>query len=427
MIAVVVVGTFVITMLLGFPVFFVLAITSLVYMLLSNIGPWMMVQQIFVGLDVFVIMAVPFFIFAGNLMYRGGTLRRLIAFANCLVGHLTAGLAHVNVVASVFFSGITGAATADVAALGPLVIRMMTAAGYRKDYATAVTIASATVGPIFPPSLPLVIYGVVAGVSIGGLFFAGILPALVLAAVLILANIYFARIEKVPRTDRASVKELGSAFAKAVGPLGLPLIILAGIYTGVFTPTEAAAVACLYAFILGKFVYKELHWREMPGLIYDTAVTAAAAGLIVGIAAAFSWIVSYENIPRLMTEYILTISDNKIVILLIANVALLVIGCFIEAVSAIIIVAPVLVPALAELGISPIHFGIVMVVNLTIGLVTPPLGLSLYISSAITGLSIERIARAVLGYFLVLLIGLLIITLIPEISLLLPRVLLGLG
>jgi len=415
---------FVVTLLMGIPIFFVLGLSSLVYFLIKGLSPVMVIQRMFVGMDQFIIMAVPLFILAGNLMNNGGTLKRLINFAKILVGHWRGGLAHVNVITSMLFAGITGAATADVAALGPLEIKMMTENGYDLKFSTALTISSACIGPIIPPSLPLVVYGVVAGVSIGTLFLAGFIPGILLGLGLIFYIIIYAKRKNLPIGNRPSLGIVWKGFINALGPLGLPSIIILGIYTGIFTPTEAAAVACLYAIILGKFVYKELKWKDFPGILYETVITTANALSIVAIASAFSWIIAVENIPEVLASFLLTITNNKYLLLVLIDVALLILGCFMETLAAIIITAPIFLPILSGLGVDPVHFGIIISINLTLGLITPPVGINLFIASTITKLSVEKISKAVIPMLAICIIVLLIVTLIPDISTFLPRLLL---
>lgn len=421
--ALIVIAVFVLALLIGLPMFIVLGLTCLAYFLLNDISPLMIVQRMFVGLDGFVTMAVPLFILAGNLMNTGGTLDRLVKFANVVVGHVRGGLAQVNVLGSMFFAGISGAATADVAALGPLEVKAMTDSGYEKDFATALTVASATLGPLIPPSLHMVIYGVTVSQSIGALFMAGVVPGILLGLAMMVQVDYFAKKYNFPKGSRPSLKLLAKEFIRAIGPLGLPAIIVLGIFTGFFTPTEAAAMACLYAFIIGKFVYKELTWRNLPKVFLDTGIICAGSMLIVAISNCFSWVIAIENIPQIVTEFLLSITSNKYILLLLINIGLLILGCFMEGVSAIIITAPILVPAVMALGVDPIHFGLIMNLNITLGLLTPPMGLSLFIASSFTKLPVTRIARKTMPFFLMMVGLLLIITFVPEITMFLPNLL----
>ncbi len=421
------IGLFVLLLFMGMPILFVLGMVCFYYFWSIDMQALMIIQRMFVGLDEFVIMAVPMFILAGKLMADGGTLHRLIHFAQVLVGHMRGGLAQVNVVASMFFAGITGAATADVSALGPLEIEMMERGGYSKDFATAVTISSSVIGPIIPPSIPLVVYGVVASTSIGGLFLAGIIPGLIMGVSLMIL-IYFItpRFSAAP-TSRAPLREVAVAFVKALGPIGLPLIIIIGIYTGIFTPTEAAASAALYAFILGKFVYKEIKWEHIPDILLESAIITAASLSILAMSNVMSWIFSVEQLPVRLATFLTSITENKYLLLLMINLGLLALGCVMETLASIIITAPIFLPIIIQLGMDPIQFGVIISINLTLGLLTPPLGLNLYIASAITGLTVDRIAWVTLPFLAVLIATVLLVTFVPALSMFLPQLLLGVG
>ncbi|MCR4265200.1 TRAP transporter large permease [Nitratireductor sp. ZSWI3] len=416
---------FLIYLAMGMPIFFVLAVVSCFYFWSADMSQVMVLQRMFVGLDQFVIMAVPMFILAGKLMAAGGTLHRLIDLAVVLVGHVRGGLAQVNIVASMFFSGISGSATADVSALGPIEIEMMKKGRYPVDFATAVTISSSVIGPIVPPSIPLVIYGVVASTSIGNLFLAGIVPGLLMGIGLMIL-VYFMTFKfDVDPQPRASFKRMAQAFVDGIGPMGLPFIIIAGIYTGLFTPTEAAAVACVYAFGLGMFVYRQLKWRHLPAIMLESGLITASALSILAMSNVLSWIFTVELLPQALAQFLLSISENKYVVLLLINIGLLLLGCVMETLAAIIIVVPIFLPIVVGLGIDPVHFGVIVSINLTLGLLTPPLGLNLYIASAITGVNVDRIAYVNLPFLAVLITVLMIVTFVPELSLLLPNLMLN--
>lgn len=406
---------------MGIPILFVLAAVCALYFFVNDIALLTIIQRMFVGLDQFVIMAVPMFILAGNLMAAGGALDHLIEFSKKLVGHIRGGLAHVNVVASMFFAGITGAATADVAALGPLEIEMMEKGGYPKRYATAVTISSSIIGPIIPPSLPLVVYGVVASTSIGALFLAGIIPGMIMGLAL-MTMIYFQSFAlKVHPQPRAKLGEVFAAMRDSIWALLLPVIIIAGIYSGVFTPTEAAAVAALYGFIIGKFVYRKLTWKGLPSIFLKSAIITAASLSILAMSNVLSFIFSMELVAVKMSNLLLTLTSNKYVLLLLINILLLALGCIMETLASIIITAPIFLPILMELGVSPVQFGVIISINLTLGLLTPPLGLNLFIASAITGLKVESIARVTVPFLLLLFGVVLLVSFVPELTLFLPR------
>jgi len=421
------IGLFILLLFMGMPILFVLGMVCFFYFWSVDMSPLMIMQRMFVGLDEFVIMAVPMFILAGKLMAAGGTLHRLIHFARVLVGHLRGGLAQVNVVASMFFAVITGAATADVSALGPLEIEMMERGGYSKDFATAVTISSSVIGPIIPPSVPLVVYGVVASTSIGGLFLAGIIPGLIMGLSLMILIYFMTHRFAAAPSARATFRDIAIAFVKALGPIGLPLIIIVGIYSGIFTPTEAAATAALYAFILGKFVYKEIKWNHIPGILLESGIITAASLSILAMSNVMSWIFSVEQLPVKLAAFLTSITESKLLLLLMINLGLLALGCVMETLASIIITAPIFLPIIIQLGMDPIQFGVVISINLTLGLLTPPLGLNLYIASAITGLKVDRIAWVTLPFLAVLIAAVLLVTYVPELSMFLPRTLLGVG
>lgn len=410
---------FIVLLVGGLPILFALGGASFLFLYLNDIGGFIIVQRMMVGLDQFVIMAVPMFILAGNLMSHGGTTTRLVNFAKALVGHLPGGLAHVNVVVSMLFAGMSGAAAADVSALGPLEIEMMEKGGYDKEFSTAVTISSSVIGPIIPPSLPLVVYGVVASTSIGGLFLAGIIPGIFVGIMLMLYIAYWAKINKFLPTPRASLREFASVTKDALGPLGLPLVIVIGMYSGKFTPTEAAAIACIYAFVLG-LLYKELHIKDLPKIILDSAIMTATALSILGVSNVVSYIFASELVPVKVGNFLVSLTDNRFLLLIIINVAFLFLGCFMETLASIALTVPIFLPIVLNLGMHPIHFGVVVALNLTLGLLTPPVGLNLYIASAITKLKVERIIKANMPFLGILILCVLIITFIPQLTMFLP-------
>ena len=406
---------------LGVPIYFVLGGACVAFFIENQLPIWTVLQRQFVGLNSFVMMAVPLFILCGNLMDGGGTLKRIIRFAKVCVGHFKGGIAHVNVLASLLFAGVTGSAVADVAALGPLEIEMMTDAGYDKEFATALTCASASIGPIIPPSLPLIMFGVVTGTSVGNLLMAGILPGIMMGLVLMATVAFYAHKENFPTSERYPFSTIVKEFFSAIGPILLPVIVLVGIYSGFFTPTEAAGIACLWAFLIGKFVYKELKWSDLPQIFKNTAKTMGSCTGLFAIASCFSYVITYENIPAIISQLLIGVTSNKFVMLLLINIMLLVIGCFMEGISAILITAPLFVPVLGSFGVDPIQIGVLMAINTTLGLLTPPLGLSLFMASSITGIPVLRLAKRTLPMFLVLVGYLFLITYVPQISLWLPH------
>jgi len=414
-------AVFFITLLIGLPIYVVMGLSVISYFLLAGINPITIPHRAFAGIDVFVLMAVPFFMLAGNLMNAGGTTRRLVALADAAVGWVRGGLAHVNVVVSMLFAGISGSAAADTAAVGSIMIRSMRERGYSKEFATSVTISSSLIGPIIPPSIILIVYAVVAGVSVNDLFLAGIVPGLLLGMAQMATIMIYAWRRGFGKGSPFSLRVFLVAFAEGVLPIGMPVIILGGIFSGIFTPTEAAAVACLYAFIVGMFVYRELTWSQLPKIIFDSARMTGSALLIVAIAAPLGWILTKEQVPGLVAEAIQTISDNPVVILLLINLMLLVLGAFMEMIAALIILVPILLPIVTALGMDPVHFGIVVAINLTIGMITPPVGISLFIGATIARIRPERLAIANTPFLIVSVLVLLAITFLPEVVMLIPN------
>lgn len=409
----------------GMPIGFALIAASLSYMMLTGGIPLALItQSMALSVDSFTILAVPLFILAGNLMNTGGVTRRVFQLANALVGHFRGGLGHVNILASLIFSGMTGAATADAAGLGTLEIKAMRDEGYDAEFAAALTAASATIGPIIPPSIPFVIYGVLANASIGALFLGGIIPGVLMGILLMVWTSIYAWRRNYPRRPRASVGEIWRAIKESFLPMQCPVIILGGIWGGIFTPTEAASVAVVYALILGLMVYKELRLADLPRIITATLSTTSTVCFIVAGATLFAWIMAREQVPQQIGTYLLSLTQDRYTLLLILNLFLLAVGCFMEAIAAMTILVPILLPIIVSVGIDPVHFGIVMTLNLMIGLLTPPVGLILYIVSKIADISFAAMVRAVAPFLVPLLIALLLITLVPGFVLWLPRALL---
>jgi len=412
------------TMVLGFPVAFCLGITSLVVLFVGDVPLLLIAQRMFTGIDSFPLMAVPFFVLAGELMNRGGTTRRLIDFANVLVGRVPGGLAHTNILASMFFGGISGSAVADAAAMGTILVPGMTRKGFPPGFSAAVTAASATMGPIIPPSILMVLMGVTTGLSIGGLFAAGIVPGLILGLSMMGLSFFMALRYGFPReTFPLSPGIIFKEFVSAFPALLAPIIILGGILGGIFTPTESAAVAVLYAFLLGRFIYKELSFKDLGRIFVESGTTTAVLLLIIGMANIFAWILTSEQIPTRIAGAMTALTDNPYLILMIINVFLLFIGMFLEGGAAIIILAPTLLSVTSALGIDPLHFGLVMVLNIAVGLLTPPLGVCLFVVCGVTGISLGRIIRSVLPFLALELAVLLLVTYVPSVILWIPGLL----
>ncbi|GAK55139.1 large permease protein [Candidatus Vecturithrix granuli] len=422
------IGILVILFMIGMPVAFSMGISGFVTLKLMwgetvNIG--IVAQRMLYGVNNFIILAIPFFLLAGKLMNTGGVTQRIFHFANLLVGHMKGGLGQVNIIASMIFAGMSGLAAADTAGLGMVELKAMHDAGYDSDFSCAITGASSTIGPIIPPSVPLVIYGILANVSIGKLLIAGIVPGfLVGIALMIMVTIYAGK-KGYPQNPRATLGELWTAFKLAAAPMMTPVILIGGILTGIFTPTEAAAICALYAFVLGCFVYREISLTDLWKILKETAHETATITFIISCAMFYGWVMIRSRMPIVLLELVTGISTNPIVVLFILNAFLLIIGCFMETIAALSILVPIILPLLLKVGIDPLHFGMVMVLNLMLGLLTPPFGINLFILSKISGLSSLRIARATLPFFIPLLAVLLLITLFPSIVTFLPALAFG--
>jgi len=413
---------FVVTLALGFPVAFCLGITSLAALWVADIPLALIAQRMFTGIDSFPLMAVPFFVLAGELMNRGGTTERLIDFANVLVGRIRGGLAHTNIVASMFFGGISGSAVADTSAMGTILVPGMVQKGYDKGFSAAVTAASSTMGPIIPPSIFMVIMGVTTGVSIGGLFAAGFIPGLILGLSMMGLSYYLALRRNYPRDDTPfSLARLGRSFKSAGPALLAPLIILGGILGGVFTPTEAAVVAVFYALLVGLFVYRELKWADLIDILISSGVTTAVLLLIIATANIFAWVLTAQQIPQHIAQAMLGLTQDPYLILLLINVFLIFIGMFLEGGAAIIILAPTLMTVAQAVGIHPLHFAFVMVINIVVGLLTPPLGVCLFVVCGVTDYPLSKVTRAVLPFLALEFSVLLLVTYFPPIVMLVPR------
>jgi tripartite ATP-independent transporter DctM subunit len=408
-------------LLLGVPIAISLAGSCLIYVLLTGRVPDVVViHRMINGIDSFPLLAIPFFILAGNLMNNGGITTRIFDFARALMGWMRGGLGHVNVGASIVFSGMSGAAVADAGGLGTIEIKAMRDAGYEKGFSVGITAASSTIGPIIPPSLPMVIYGVMASVSVGQLFAAGLVPGLLMGVALMIMITLMARRRGYPRDSRFSVGVLWQTFRRAFLSLLTPLIIVGGILSGAFTPTEAAIAAVVYALFLGGVVYRILTWRRLIKVSMETIETTAVILLIVAGASIFAWILTSNQVTQHVTDLLGPFADNPIALLIIINLVLIVVGCFMETIAAITILVPVLLPAAVAAGVDPVHFGVIMVLNLMIGLLTPPVGMVLYVLSRVSNISFEECMRGTLPFLVPLVISLLLVTFIPAISLWLP-------
>jgi TRAP-type C4-dicarboxylate transport system permease large subunit len=451
----------------GLPVAFAMAGASLVYVLVDQSEPpFVVVHRMFGGLDSFPLLAVPFFILAGNLMNSAGITNRIYNFALALVGWMKGGLGHVNIVGSVIFAGMSGTAIADAAGLGTIEIKAMKDHGYSTEFSVGVTAASATLGPIIPPSLPFVIYALFANVSVGALFLAGILPGAVMAILMMLTVAFYAHRNKwgadVPFQWHRVLRALGELAIvlgwpaaiyflasddwggldaqwtvvlglvvlfvadwklrfQAVLPIMTPVLLIGGMTTGLFTATEGAIAACMWALFLGLVWYRTLHWKRLVKVSMDTIETTAAVLMIVAAASIFGWMLTATRTTELIANWVLSVTSTPAGFLLLANLLMLFVGCFLEPTAAITILVPILLPIVHKLGIDPVHFGLVMVLNLMIGLLHPPMGLVLFVLARVARLSVERTTIAILPWLVPLLVSLAIVTYIPSISLWLPN------
>jgi tripartite ATP-independent transporter DctM subunit len=417
--------SFVFLLIMGVPISFCIGIATVSTMLMSiDSGPALttVAQRMATGLDSFALLAIPFFILSGQLMNRGGIARRLIDFAKVLVGMFPGGLAYVHIMAAMLFGSISGSAVASSAAIGGFMVPRMKREGYDLDYSAAVNITSATTGLIIPPSNILIVYSLASGgISIGALFVAGYFPGILVGLSLMAVAGLIAYRKKYPTTQKVSLKKGILCFMDAIPSLFLVILVIGGIVTGYFTATEASAIAVLYTFILSVLIYREVKWKDIPKILVDTSATTAIVMLLIGTSMGMSWIMSYENIPQNVSSALMALSNSRIIVLLIINLVLLLVGTFMDMTPAVLIFTPIFLPVVLQLGVNPIHFGIIMVLNLSIGLCTPPVGSVLFIGCGIAGTSIARVIRPLLPLFIAMLISLILVTFIPEISLFLPR------
>src|ERR1043165_6341087 len=414
---------FIAVLLAGVPVFMALAGSSFLYTHFSaQLPDFVILHRMAGGIDSFPLLAVPFFILAGNLMNSAGITNRIYDFAVALAGWTRGGLAHVNIIGSVIFAGMSGTAIADAAGLGTIEIKAMKDHGYSTEFSVGVTAASSTLGPIIPPSLPFVIYGMMGNVSIGALFLGGVIPGAVMTIFMMTYVYYCARRYNMGRDQAFRWRTLGITFVAALPALLAPAIIIGGMTFGWFTPTEAAIAACAWAMILGIFLYRTLSPKQFYKVTMDTIETTAGVLLIVAAASLFGWVLTTTRITEYAAEALLSYTSNRYVILLLINVLLLVVGCFLEPIASISILVPVLMPVITKVGIDPVHLGVVMTLNLMIGLLHPPLGMVLFVLARVAKLSIERTPMAILPWLIPLLLSLIAITMIPELTLWLPRV-----
>jgi len=416
-------GSFIILLFLNVPIALGLGVSSLLAMISAGLPMDLFPMSIYAGIGKFTLLAIPFFILAGNTMEKAGISDKLITLANKFVGHKKGGLAIVAVITSMFFAAISGSGPATVAALGVIIIPAMMKAGYGKAMPSALMATAGGIGVIIPPSIPFVIYGAIAGVSIGKMFIAGIVPGIMIGVGLILASLLLTKKMDIEHVEKATKKEKMKAFKESIWGLMMPIIILGGIYGGIFTPTEAAAVAAVYGIMVGMFIYRKINMKNLMDLMTDSAIQSAVVMFIVACASLFAWFVTTEGISTMASDFLIQVSGNKYVFLLILNIILLIAGCFLDATSALYIFTPIMLPVALQLGYDPIALGVVMTVNLAIGMITPPVGVNLFVACGVSKISIKEISVAVLPFLFASLVVLLLITYIPEIITFLPDLL----
>jgi len=418
-------GTFAILLLLGVPISFSIGIATIATMLLTIPAvPALttVAERMATGLDSFALLAIPFFILAGQFMNRGGIARRLIDFAKFLVGGLPGGLAFVNIMSAMLFGAISGSAVAAASAIGGFMGPMMVKEGYDRDFAAAVNITSSTTGLIIPPSNILIVYSLASGgVSIAALFLAGYLPGILIGVLLMVVSAIYAYRHKYPVSEKIKLSRGLLRFLDAIPSLLLLIIVIGGIVAGYFTATEASAVAVLYTFLLSVIIYREVKWKEIPEILLDSAITTAVVMLLIGTSMGMSWIMAYANIPQNVSAALISLTSNKVMVLIIINLILLVVGTFMDMTPAVLIFTPIFLPVVTQLGINPIQFGIIMVLNLCIGLGTPPVGSVLFVGCGVAETSITRVIRPLMPLFIAMIVGLMIITYFPALSLWLPE------
>ncbi|PPK84750.1 tripartite ATP-independent transporter DctM subunit [Neolewinella xylanilytica] len=414
-------GSFVVFLGLRFPIAFALGLSCLLYLVVADIPLIVVPMKMYSGIDVFVLLSIPGFIMAGNLMNQGGLTEKIITFCNRLVGHIRGGLALANIAASMLFAGISGTAISDTASIGSVMIPAMKREGYDAPFACAVTASSSTVGPIIPPSVSMIIAATLTGLSVGKLFLAGAIPGLLLGLSLLGLTYYISRKRKYPVHDRSSLRQIARSFFDTFWALLMTVVILYGIIGGFFTPTEASIVAVIYALLVGLFVYRRLTVKKALVVFLDSMKTSAALMVLIGFANLFGWILIIERLPQAVSAGILDLTGNPYLVLLLINLLLIFVGTFMETIAALLILFPILLNVAMEVGIDPIHFAVVAVLNLMIGLTTPPLGVCLFVAAGIGKTSIGSVARAGFPFLLMSLLVLALVTLFPGLSLWLPE------
>ena len=413
--------------LLGLPIAVCMGFTAVMFFVLLGQADilLMLPARMYSGTTSFTLLAIPFFILAGNLMNTGGMTQRLVHFAQCLVGHIRGGLGHVTVITNMIMAGMSGSAVADATGTGVVLIPAMEKAGYPRDFSAALVGAASTIGPIIPPSIPFVIFGSITGTSVGRLFLGGFLPGILMGILLMITVAILSRRRGYPRESRASGRELLIATFQATPAWGAPIIIIGGILAGVFTPTEAAVAASLYALILGMLVYGEIKVADLPRILWETIQNTVQVMFIISAAAIFGFLLVRQQVPTTLVEGLMSLTTTPWVVLLIINVILLILGCFMEAIAIMLLTIPIFMPLIAHVGVDPVHFGVVLTLNLMIGLLTPPVGMVLYAVSAISKVPLWPLAKELWPYIVALAVCLFIVTYIPGLVLWIPNLVMG--
>lgn len=421
-----VIAGFILMIALGVPVGFSMVLSAVIYVLSTGSVSLTFVPQAMIsGVSSYTMLAIPFFMLVGELMNSSGITRRIFSFANCCVGHITGGLGHVNILSSMLFAGMSGAAVADCAGLGAIEIQAMRDEGFDVDFSVGVTAASSIIGPIIPPSSPMVMFGIAAGVSIGSLFMGGITVGVIMGLFMMLTVYLIAKKRHYPKHPRANLGEIGRSFFSALPALLSPVILVGGILSGYFTPTEAAAVAVFYSLFVGLFVYRELKFADIIQVLVKGVENLGMIMLLMASGKVFAWVLGMEKVAEKTTSLLFGITSNPWVIILLINLLLLFMGTFMETNASILILTPILMPIVEEIGMNPVQFGVIMIFALMIGLLTPPMAICLFITSKIGGISFQRAFKAVTPYYIGLLVVLILINVFPQITLAVPRLLLG--
>ena len=420
-----IVGVWLVAILLGLPLFAAMGLAAFAFVLIGGLSGSIVPQKMAQAMNSFPLVAAPLFILMGNILGAAQLTDRIVRFATSLVGALRGGYAHASILSSMIFAGMVGSAVADAAGTGAVEVRAMKKAGYRPETAAAISAAAATIGPIIPPSLPMVIYGVAADTSIGRLFLAGVIPGVLMGVSLMIMVAIIAPRQGLPRHSFGGLRNVWAAFKDSVWALLTPVILLGGMFSGLFTPTEAAAVADIYALVLGFVVYRTLRVKDLPAILINAAETTGIVMVLVMVAGALGWCMSISRIPQTLAPALVAAINEPLVFLFASNLILLMVGCFMEALAAMLILIPILVPAAISFGIDPVQFGLIMIFNLILGTIHPPIGVVLFVMSRIADVSFERISRAILPWLVPLLFVLIAITVWPALTLWLPGVLMG--